>query len=149
MTRFLLLLTVASVSSQRIDDDIDNAIYDVLHKELGQPEYNFTEEKAACIGQYLKTKGILEKFYVPEMLFNTQRLMTEVEPYLREARSNCGEKIPAEESSLIALIITIVVSIVLLLISIGIFLCCRSKNKDRTGLTHLADQEIALRGHSA
>lgn len=92
--RILIIIAVtlfyftSLVRGQKIKDEIDETVYDLIH-DLLMERYPKEDSRVDCMVEALKENKNVDKFYSPQLLFNTDALKQKLEPYLPEVDKEC------------------------------------------------------------
>lgn len=85
----LALICLSLVLCASIKDEFDEAIFDFTMDHL-IVKYSNDSVKANCVLNYLKDSKSIESFYTAQLLFESDKLERELEPFLPKAEKFCN-----------------------------------------------------------
>lgn len=88
LTAVTLFYFTSLVRGQKIKDEIDETIYNLIH-DLLMERYPKEESRVDCMVEALKENKNVDKIYSPQLLFNNGALKQKLEPYLPEVDEKC------------------------------------------------------------
>lgn len=72
------------MQSNIVKEAIDDGVYAAIHAIL-KNQYPNEPEKAQCMVDDFRRNKVADKFYTPDLLFNSDKLQREIKPYTDEA----------------------------------------------------------------
>ena len=118
----LIISAIFMVNADIFKTFADVRIYASIKKVLNET-YPDDEEKVNCMVDYFQTNKIPDKFYSIVLLSNQDKLLTELEPYLDDAESNCNQVMKFIKSPL-GLGVIVIAGLIILIIIVSVFVRC-------------------------
>lgn len=84
MITFIAVCSCALIQGNVLKSFADDAVYTAIHAIL-KNQYPQEPEKAQCMVDDFRRNKIADKFYTPDIVFNTDKLQREIQPYADEA----------------------------------------------------------------
>lgn len=84
---FLVVCSIAFINAGPLSI-VDEGIYTAIHAIL-KNEYPGEDEKSQCMIDDFRRNHVADKFYTPDLLFNTDKLRREIQPHVDEANLKC------------------------------------------------------------